>query len=78
MAANGFRCKFVASAIASAYDQQGVLRSGVDSPTAGGKHQAREALKRVAAGEPLREIASSYSVDHSTNCRLTALHAAEA
>jgi hypothetical protein len=24
------------------------------------KHQAREALKRVAAGEPLREIALSY------------------
>jgi hypothetical protein len=30
------------------------------------KHQAREALKRVAAGEPLREIALSYAVDHST------------
>src|SRR5262249_30943417 len=28
------------------------------------KHQAREALKRVAAGEPLREIALSYAVDH--------------
>jgi len=26
---------------------------------------AREALKRVAAGEPLREIALSYAVDHS-------------
>jgi hypothetical protein len=27
-------------------------------------HQAREALKRVAAGEPLREIALSFNVDH--------------
>jgi DNA-binding CsgD family transcriptional regulator len=26
----------------------------------------REALKRVAAGETLREIALSYNVDHST------------
>ena len=40
------------------------------------KHQAREALKRVAAGEPLREIALSYNVDHSTICRLKARHAA--
>ena len=32
------------------------------------KHQAREALKRVAAGETLREIALSYNVDHSTIC----------
>jgi hypothetical protein len=31
---------------------------------------AREALKRVAAGEPLREIALSYNVDHSTISRL--------
>jgi FixJ family two-component response regulator len=31
------------------------------------KHQAREALKRVAAGEPLREIALSFNVDHSTS-----------
>jgi hypothetical protein len=29
------------------------------------KHQAREALKRVAAGETLREIALSYNVEHS-------------
>jgi len=36
------------------------------------KHQAREALKRVAAGEPLREIALSYNVDHSTISRLKA------
>jgi hypothetical protein len=31
----------------------------------------------VAAGEPLREIASSYNVDHSTICRLKPRHAAE-
>jgi hypothetical protein len=41
------------------------------------KHQAREALKRVAAAEPLREIALSYAVDHSTISRLKARHAAE-
>src|SRR5262245_9584449 len=41
------------------------------------KHQAREALKRVAAGEPLREIALSYAVDHSTISRLKARLAAE-
>jgi DNA invertase Pin-like site-specific DNA recombinase len=41
------------------------------------KHQAREALKRVAAGEPLREIALSYAVDHSKISRLKARHAAE-
>jgi len=41
------------------------------------KHQAREALKRVAAGEPLREIALSYNVDHSTISRLKARYAAE-
>jgi len=29
-------------------------------------HQAREAPKRVDAGEPLREIALSFNVDHST------------
>ena len=39
--------------------------------------QAREASKRVAAGEPLREIALSYNVDHSTICRLKARYAAE-
>jgi hypothetical protein len=39
------------------------------------KHQAREALKRVAAGE--REIALSYAVDHSTISRLKARHAVE-
>jgi DNA invertase Pin-like site-specific DNA recombinase len=42
------------------------------------KHQAREALKRVAAGEPLREIALSYNVDHSTISRLKTRYAAEA
>jgi len=36
------------------------------------KHQAREALKRVAAGETLCEIALSYNVDHSTIYRLKA------
>jgi DNA invertase Pin-like site-specific DNA recombinase len=40
------------------------------------KHQAREALKRVAEGEPLREIALSYDVDHSTISRLKARHVA--
>jgi DNA invertase Pin-like site-specific DNA recombinase len=38
------------------------------------KHQAREALKRVAEGESLREIALSYAVDHSTISRLKARH----
>jgi hypothetical protein len=41
------------------------------------KHQAREALKPVAAGETLREIALSYNVDHSTICRLKARHFAD-
>ena len=41
------------------------------------KHQAREVLKRVKAGEPMREIALSYNVDHSTISRLKARHAAE-
>jgi DNA invertase Pin-like site-specific DNA recombinase len=35
---------------------------------------AREALRRVAEGEPLREIALSYAVDHSTISRLKARH----
>jgi hypothetical protein len=34
-------------------------------------------LKRVAVGEPLREIALSYAVDLSTIGRLKARHAAE-
>lgn len=38
------------------------------------KHQAREALKRVAKGEPLREIALSYNVDHSIISRPKARH----
>jgi hypothetical protein len=41
------------------------------------KHQSREALKCVAAGEPLREIALSYAVDHFTIGRLKARQAAE-
>ena len=39
------------------------------------KHQAREALKRVAAGETLSEIVLSFNVDHSTISRLKARHA---
>jgi DNA invertase Pin-like site-specific DNA recombinase len=39
------------------------------------RHQQREALKRVAIGEPLRENALSYNVDHSTISRLKARHA---
>ncbi len=35
-------------------------------------HQRREALARVEAGEPLREIALSYAVDHSTISRHSA------
>jgi DNA invertase Pin-like site-specific DNA recombinase len=38
------------------------------------KHQAREALKRVAASESLRTIALTYAVDHSTIARLQARH----
>jgi len=34
-------------------------------------------LKRVAAGEPLREIALSYNFDHSTIHRLKARYTAE-
>jgi DNA invertase Pin-like site-specific DNA recombinase len=41
------------------------------------KHQAREAVERVAAGERRRTTALSYAVDHSTISRLKALHAAE-
>jgi IS30 family transposase len=40
-------------------------------------HQAREALKRAESAEPLREIALSFNVDHSTISRLKARHAAE-
>jgi DNA invertase Pin-like site-specific DNA recombinase len=35
-------------------------------------HQRKEALRRVDAGEPLREIAQSYNVSHSTISRLAA------
>lgn len=38
------------------------------------KHQAREALERVAEGEPPREIALSFNADHSTISRLKARH----
>jgi hypothetical protein len=34
-------------------------------------------MKRVVAGEPLREVALSNNVDHSTICRLKARYAAE-
>jgi DNA invertase Pin-like site-specific DNA recombinase len=34
-------------------------------------HQRREALERRAAGEPVREIARSYNVSHSTISRLS-------
>jgi len=37
----------------------------------------RRASKRVAVGEPLREIALSYNVDHSTISRLKARYVAE-
>lgn len=33
-------------------------------------HQAREALKRIEASQPLRESALTYAVDHSTISRL--------
>jgi DNA invertase Pin-like site-specific DNA recombinase len=35
-------------------------------------HQQREAIKRRDKGEPLRDIASSYNVSHSTISRLSA------
>ena len=34
-------------------------------------HQQREAIKRCEKGEPMREIARSYNVSHSTISRLT-------
>ena len=42
------------------------------------KYQAREALKRVAVGETLREIALFYNINHSTISRLKARYAGEA
>ena len=33
-------------------------------------HQIKEALRRRDAGEPMRDIASSYNVSHSTISRL--------
>jgi hypothetical protein len=41
------------------------------------KHQARKALKRVTESEPLREIALSSAVVHSTISQLKTRHAAE-
>ncbi|MGY3615624.1 recombinase family protein [Bradyrhizobium sp. USDA 10063] len=35
-------------------------------------HQQREALARLAAGEPTRAVARTYNVDHSTISRLAA------
>ncbi len=35
-------------------------------------HQQREAIKRRDRGEPVREIARTYNVNHSTTSRLTA------
>jgi DNA invertase Pin-like site-specific DNA recombinase len=34
-------------------------------------HQVKEALNRRDAGEPMRDIAKSYNVSHSTISRLT-------
>ena len=34
-------------------------------------HQIKEALRRGDAGEPMRDIARSYNVSHSTISRLT-------
>jgi DNA invertase Pin-like site-specific DNA recombinase len=36
------------------------------------QHQQREAIRRREKGEPMREIARSYNVSHSTISRLTA------
>jgi hypothetical protein len=55
----------------------GARLAGTVCADPGTRHQAREALKRVAAGETLREIALSYNVDHSTISRLKARYAAE-
>ncbi|HET6234932.1 MAG TPA: helix-turn-helix domain-containing protein [Acetobacteraceae bacterium] len=33
-------------------------------------HQIKEALRRCAAGEPMRDIARTYTVSHSTISRL--------
>lgn len=35
------------------------------------QHQQKEALRRRDAGEPMRDIARSYNVSHSTIPRLT-------
>jgi IS30 family transposase len=36
------------------------------------QHQQREAIRRREKGEPMRDIARSYNVSHSTISRLTA------
>jgi DNA invertase Pin-like site-specific DNA recombinase len=36
------------------------------------QHQQREAIRRREKGEPMREIARSYNVSHSTISRLSA------
>jgi hypothetical protein len=48
-----------------------VLRQACGYGLANAGHDTR------AAGEPLREISLSYTVDHSTISRLKARHAAE-
>ena len=35
-------------------------------------HQIKEALRRRSAGEPMRDIARTYNVSHSTISRLAA------
>jgi DNA invertase Pin-like site-specific DNA recombinase len=35
-------------------------------------HQVKEAVERRAAGEPMRDIARTYNVSHSTISRLPA------
>jgi len=45
MAANGFRCRFVASAIVSAYDRRGVVLPGVKVFPPGREHHAAHGLR---------------------------------
>ncbi len=45
-------------------------RTGEGRARAVAQHQAKEAIKRRDAGEPMREIARSYNVSHSTISRL--------
>jgi FixJ family two-component response regulator len=71
-------CDIVAAASAVQHERINVRPQLRDDERNLTRHQAREALKRVAAGETLREIALSYNVDHSTIHRLRARFAAEA